>query len=140
MGREIKRVPLDFTYPLGSVWYGQYLNRIEFCKGANKGVLCEHCLEFARIKNIELTSYNCPNWSKYFAEVNEELRKLCEPPVGEGYQLWDTTSEGSPISPVFKTMDELCEWSEKNATIFGNIKVSKEEWKRMFDTSYDGRI
>lgn len=22
MGREVKRVPLDFDYPLGKVWYG----------------------------------------------------------------------------------------------------------------------
>lgn len=30
-----------------------------------------------------------------------------EPPAGEGWQLWETVSEGSPITPVFKTADEL---------------------------------
>lgn len=33
-----------------------------------------------------------------------------EPPKGEGYQIWETTSEGSPISPVFATPEELAEW------------------------------
>ncbi len=30
-----------------------------------------------------------------------------EPPTGEGYQLWETVSEGSPISPVFATENEF---------------------------------
>ena len=33
-----------------------------------------------------------------------------EPPVGEGWQMWETVSEGSPISPVFATADGLIEW------------------------------
>lgn len=30
-----------------------------------------------------------------------------EPPKGDGYQVWETVSEGSPISPVFATPQEL---------------------------------
>jgi len=30
-----------------------------------------------------------------------------DPPEGTGYQLWETVSEGSPITPVFSTADEL---------------------------------
>lgn len=33
-----------------------------------------------------------------------------EPPTGEGWQLWETVSEGSPKSPVFATADELASW------------------------------
>lgn len=33
-----------------------------------------------------------------------------EPPTGEGWQLWETVSEGSPISPVFATAEELAQW------------------------------
>jgi hypothetical protein len=33
-----------------------------------------------------------------------------EPPEGEGWQLWETVSEGSPISPVCATADELAAW------------------------------
>jgi len=32
------------------------------------------------------------------------------PPKGEGWQLWETVSEGSPISPVCATADELAAW------------------------------
>lgn len=30
-----------------------------------------------------------------------------EPPTGEGWQVWETVSEGSPITPVFATREEL---------------------------------
>lgn len=30
-----------------------------------------------------------------------------EPPVGEGWQVWETVSEGSPITPVFPTPEAL---------------------------------
>lgn len=33
-----------------------------------------------------------------------------ESPTGEGWQLWETVSEGSPTSPVFATADELATW------------------------------
>lgn len=33
-----------------------------------------------------------------------------EPPEGDGWQLWETVSEGSPISPVFPTAEALAEW------------------------------
>lgn len=33
-----------------------------------------------------------------------------EPPTGEGWQLWETVSEGSPISPVFPAAEGLIVW------------------------------
>jgi hypothetical protein len=33
-----------------------------------------------------------------------------EPPEGPGYQLWETVSEGSPISPVFPTRETFIEY------------------------------
>lgn len=33
-----------------------------------------------------------------------------DPPKGDGWQLWETVSEGSPISPVVATADELAGW------------------------------
>jgi hypothetical protein len=55
------------------------------------------------------------------------------PPTGDGYQLWEDCSEGSPVSPVFASLDELCEWSAEHATTFGPHKATAEEWKEMLD-------
>lgn len=48
-------------------------------------------------------------------------------------QLYETTSEGTPVSPIFKAdeLDKLCEWAAQNATTFGSFKATKEEWLNM---------
>ena len=77
MGRELKRVALDFQWPENQVWQG-YLN---------------------------------PHYAKLHDSPEDEQeadsRIAVEPPAGDGYQIWETVSEGSPISPVFATPEEL---------------------------------
>jgi len=51
-----------------------------------------------------------------------------EPPTGEGWQLWETTTEGSPQSPVFSTPEALADWCESNATIFADERMTRDEW------------
>ena len=41
---------------------------------------------------------------------DQEAWVATEPPTGEGWQVWETVSEGSPISPVFKIREELIDW------------------------------
>jgi hypothetical protein len=59
-----------------------------------------------------------------------------DPPTGDGYQMWETTTEGSPSSPVFATLDELCIWCEENATTFASFKATKDEWRNMLDHDF----
>lgn len=73
-------------------------------------------------------------------QPNPKIKKLHkkhdvgEPPTGEGYQLWETCSEGSPISPVFRNVEDLAHWCADNATVFGSEKASIEQWLKMFST------
>ena len=42
------------------------------------------------------------------------------PPEGDGWQLWETVSEGSPISPVFDSAEALAVWmTQNNCTVNG---------------------
>lgn len=90
----------------------------------------------ARIKDMPMTSYGCPDFEEYLKEPLGKLKELLDPPIGEGYQLWETTSEGSPCSPVFASLDDLCEWCEKNATTFGSYTATKEECKQMLTENF----
>ncbi len=74
------------------------------------------------------------------ARVAHEAWRKTEPPRGEGYQLWTTTSEGAPLSPVFATLDELCAWCETGATTFADIRASAAEWKRMLDDGFVAHV
>lgn len=132
MGRELKRVPLDFDYPLNKVWYGYYDRYINFCHD-NYSAGCEGCKKYAAIKGIPFATHGCPDFDSYYGI---DLAEKVEPPEGEGYQLWETTSEGSPVSPVFESLERLCEWCEKNATTFGNLTATKGEWMKMLDDGF----
>jgi hypothetical protein len=55
-----------------------------------------------------------------------------EPPEGKGWQLWETCSEGSPVSPVFETAEALADWCADNATIFASEKMSRSKWMELF--------
>lgn len=59
-----------------------------------------------------------------------------DPPEGEGYQLWQDVSEGSPVSPVFETLDALCEYAAVNCTTFAWHRASAAEWKEMLDDGF----
>lgn len=67
------------------------------------------------------------NWVSPEAQQRAEAWVPEEPPVGEGYQIWETVSEGSPISPVFGTPEDLAEWMAKNGSGLDK-DVTKEQW------------
>lgn len=53
-----------------------------------------------------------------------------EPPPGDGWQMWETVSEGSPISPVFATAEELASWlAENNRGV--DVGTTREQWLKM---------
>jgi hypothetical protein len=132
MGRELKRVPLDFNYPLHTIWSGYDASaskdKVHWWKDYQGDSICKEC---DRIHN------NCFEDAEYcLYHPDNKAIWYYDPPKGEGYQLWETTTEGSPVSPVFETLEALCEWCEDNATVFANIKVTKEEWMKMLNDNF----
>lgn len=96
------------------------------------------CVE-AKAKRLWVFWYcECCEWtwkifpSEEFYELSENWVRI-DPPEWEGYQLWENTSEWSPDSPVFDTLEKLCEWCEENATTFAHNKTTKEQWMKMLD-------
>ncbi len=65
------------------------------CKRLGVPDTCEHC-----------DGEGCI-WPSPEAKTLFEEWKRIEPPAGPGYQIWETVSEGSPISPVFSTPEDL---------------------------------
>lgn len=57
-----------------------------------------------------------------------------EPPTGEGYQLWETVSEGSPISPVFSDPEGLARWMSSPRYVWGATKSDSDR------PSYEGAL
>lgn len=87
--------------------------------------LCSTC-------NGEGSVFESEEHQKLYEEWKEQ-----EPPTGEGYQLWEICNEGSPMSPVFPSAEELADWCAENATIIGSEKTSRENWLKMFTGEED---
>lgn len=69
--------------------------------------------------------------SRAWRHLAKKWRKT-EPPKGDGWQMWETTSEGSPISPVCESPEALARWlADNNASAFGSQGATYEEWLGM---------
>ena len=104
MGTRVMRVPMDFDWPMGRVWPGHMVSicakEVRLCvgSGATDEEVCEACRHFGRLVGLSEMS-GCPN-------------VRVPPPEGDGWQLWEVVTEGSPISPVFATHGELVQWMQ----------------------------
>lgn len=184
MGRELKRVPLDFEWPLETVWKG-FLNphyvKCEPCDGFGATIASQRLSDLVSLLMLSGSDAAEEKCHPYFHEAPlyrtqgkvcgkdmadltaalagrsarpftghdavdqwEATRKIIaaaglpaswgqcthcagegipianfaaydkwervQPPDGPGFQIWETVSEGSPISPVFATAEELARY------------------------------
>ena len=109
--------PFGMRFSSGAIW-GVFKTLMEAAGFDEDWGICQMCEGEGRDPDHE-AAYNA--WVDF------------DPPEGEGFQMWETTSEGSPASPVFATLEELSAWCAENATTFGRSKASKEAWMKMLD-------
>lgn len=107
-----------------------YTHRMFGHDAINRWIVIENRL---KRQNLSTTCAHCHGSG---AHDPEELKRAeawepIEPPKGDGYQLWEDCSEGSPVSPVFTTLDDLCAYAEVHCTTFGSSKTTKAHWKQM---------
>ena len=84
--------------------------------------------------------YTCPRceghghvWLSEEDKAAYEAWTKTPPPIGEGYQMWETVSEGSPISPVFATALELAQWLSENRAGTVDEGATVEQWMGMIE-------
>lgn len=67
------------------------------CKKTRAAISCKDCKGAGSVWDSTASKRRAARW------------KSQEPPTGEGWQVWETVTEGSPISPVFATAEGLAE-------------------------------
>lgn len=97
------------------------------------------CVE-ARAERLGINGncFLCNGYGHYWADSKyEELWndwERIEPPEGKGWQMWENVSEGSPMSPIFKTPEELAYWlADSSASAMGNKGATYEQWLAMIN-------
>lgn len=85
------------------------------CKRLGVWGYCEHCDGDGEV------------WLTAQAKAGSEAWEETEPPEGKGWQIWETVSEGSPVSPVFASSRDMESWLIKQ----GYSEGAAEEFTRV---------
>lgn len=97
--------------------------------GRGVGAACER-------RGIASTCERCDGhgetWPSPEAKAAHEAWESTEPPAGDGYQMWETVSEGSPISPVFATAAELAAYLVQHPK-GADRETSFETWMKFIE-------
>ncbi len=127
MGKQVKRVALNFDWRMNKTWWGYELPEVmcQVCAGRGNQV---KLLTWEHLSPGDLHLFvdreRCPT-----CDGRGRIRPIIEVPVGTGYQLWDTSFAGCPISPVFKSPEELACWlSKEQVHAFTTFTLPYEKW------------
>lgn len=200
MGREIKRVSLDFDWPLGKVWEGYVpppdgraectscsgdglnqlarviISTLRTCDQQDAQIIKllqglsavlrradeEHrmfdffdsskidfhagfqvlrAINLAAGTTMEEVFYctSCGGRGTVVVEAEQatfyETWERTEPPAGEGWQVWENVSEGSPLTTVFPTARALCLELRERGTLWSPA-MSMEEAEAFVSAGY----
>jgi len=144
-GREVRMVPENWEHPKDEnqhyipLFDGSYYEKDlklwdESAEKFSKGLQTDfeggwYPLE-DEYKSMSYTEYDGPRPEKadYMPNWNVDTNVL--------YVMYETTTEGTPISPAFKTKEKLAKWLYDNkASAFGNYTATYEEWLAMINQS-----
>lgn len=142
MGREARRVPKNWKHPKNYVsdlkpLHDNFTKRLrdwnEGYKKWQQGLYHSYAKDKPewepisdKYKDMSYEEYNSerPQQEDYMPDWSDEERTH--------YQMYETTSEGTPISPVFATPEELATWLvDNNANAFAHQTASYEAWFRV---------
>lgn len=127
MGREVRRLPADWQHPKHEVTDWRTGRTVERYKPLYPGErYAREAAEFLAKANAEglqeaIDWCGCPNRADYMPDWPAEQRTHL--------MMYENTSEGTPISPAFKTPEELARWlTDNNASAFGSSGATYEAW------------
>jgi hypothetical protein len=136
MSREVRKVPADWQHPKDALT-GRYAALFD---GATlEGVLAGWDRDVAAWERGDFPAYASEEARKLtFAEWGDErpnpkdYMPAWPPELATHFMMYETTSEGTPISPAFATPEELSRWLVDNkASAFGGMTASYEAWLRV---------
>lgn len=87
------------------------------------------CKRMGVSERCELCDGSGSIWQSKEAKAAYEEWEREDPPAGDAYQIWETVSAGSPISPPFLKPEDLADWMVNNDHSI-TADTTAEEWVR----------
>jgi hypothetical protein len=139
VSREVRHVPEWWVHPKDKageyipMWDESYLVVArEYAKERaewERGEFPSYADEEDHVLTFEQWSGPFPNPCRYMPDFLPEERTHL--------MMYESTSEGTPISPAFKTPEELAQWLvDNNASAFGSTPASYKGWLAVAKGAY----
>ena len=140
MGREVRRVAKDWQHPQR----GEGPDHFKPLFGGDYQTEAEAWMERMRKwesgKDPDRAIAAAKYGTRYFWDwdggpPNKDSFMFQTPPDPASLthlMLYETTTEGTPLSPAFKTLEEVAAWAAENdASIFAHSRATKEKWLKI---------
>lgn len=145
MGREVRRVPANWDHwkhsdqPLFDGFNKAIARWEEGSTNWAKGLYLDHKNQWSPIPD-EYKHYSYNEWdgnrpdpANYMPDFDESERTH--------YQMYENTTEGTPISPVLASEDELIDWLVDNkASAFSGSIGDREFWTNVVKRNSGGLL
>ncbi len=144
MGREVRKVPPDWQHPKGGRFGDDRYEPLFYGAGGRYEKKAQAWLDEAnKWAAGERPSYAGDDAPQFYQDWDGP------PPEADRYmlvgvpdsdcthfQLYESTSEGTPKSPPFATLEEVAVYAAEHATTFASFKATKEEWLKMLSADF----
>jgi hypothetical protein len=141
MSREVRKVPADWQHPMNDET-GRYASLSDGSElaGAQADWDREAAAwargEFPEYADAESRQLSYQEWNGERPDPKDYM-PAWPPELATHFMMYETTSEGSPISPAFATPEELARWIVDNkASAFADQTASYEGWLRIARGGY----
>lgn len=123
MSREVRRVPMDWQHPMH--WHDKW------DPGEQRTTV--------QATPRPLFDRSILKYHKPGEDLPDEDDLMPEFPKGTatGWCMYETTSEGTPISPVLGSPEELARWlADNRASSFGSQTATYDQWLRAIQAGW----
>jgi hypothetical protein len=145
MGREVRRVPKDWQHPKDD--RGRFIPLRGGSVSDRQRRWDEESAQWERgyVRSFRAHDEDKSEWVRKDPDLTYPFEEWDgKRPVAEDFmpdwpeserthfQMYEDTSEGTPISPAFATPEELARWlADNNASTFADLTTDYETWLRM---------
>lgn len=138
MGREVRRVPADWQHPQDKKGYFIPLHGRSFKEDLEQWLIGEAKWKEGLREDWRTKGWKPLDeaerkmaWEEWTGEKPDENDYMPDWPESERthWQMYEDTTEGTPISPVMETPESLAKWMVDNrASAMGSATATYEQW------------
>jgi hypothetical protein len=146
MGREIRMVPPDWQHPANEGYRNGKYKPLYYGAGGRYEAKAKAWLDgLAKWQAGERPDYagdDAPaffwDWDGNPPSADDHMLVGVPDEACTHFMLYESTSEGTPLSPAFVTLEAVAIYAAEYCSTFASFKATSEEWLRMLSPGSPG--